>query len=97
MFRAVALAGIHHGRHVRRISFQHDGIQWQLRDHLAQAQRLRPGGRAAQAEFKTELEVFAGFFMTAGEGMDDAAARRLEAFQRGDGGRMGAAYMQQGG
>jgi hypothetical protein len=38
------------------------------------AQRLRPGRRAAEAQFETELDVFPRFFTAAGEGVDDPGA-----------------------
>ena len=84
MLRAVALVGVHGGRHVRRVGLQYDGLQRQPGHDLAQAIGLRPGRRAAQAQAKTQLDVFACFLGAAGKGVDDAATRRTQALERGD-------------
>ncbi|MCY1459976.1 hypothetical protein D9M71_774950 [compost metagenome] len=61
------------------------------------AQRLGPGRSAAEAELETELDVFARFFLTAREGVDDSGAFQLETLERGNHRRMTAAHMDQGG
>ncbi|GAO95186.1 hypothetical protein PSA5_20735 [Pseudomonas syringae pv. actinidiae] len=60
------------------------------------AQRLWPGCRAAQAQFETELYVFARFFTAACESMNDAAALGPVALEGGNHIGMTAAHMQQG-
>ncbi|MDT4885295.1 hypothetical protein FQZ97_1215160 [compost metagenome] len=56
---------------------------------------LRPGRGAAEAEFETQLEVFAGFLVAAGEGVDDPTAFEFAALQGGDGRRMGTTHVDQ--
>ncbi|MNR34369.1 hypothetical protein D3C85_1521370 [compost metagenome] len=59
------------------------------------AQRLRPGRGAAEPQLETQLDVFPGFFLAAGKGVDDAGAFELDAFERGNHRGMTAPYMDQ--
>ncbi len=73
LIRRVAGADFPLRRNVRRIGFEHDGVERQGRGQFADAAGAGKGHGTAEAELEAELDELVGLLPAAVEGMGDAA------------------------